>query len=228
MTANSAPKNTSKDNPPKRRRSPEDLRREIVRAATEEYSQHGFTGATTAAIARRANTTETQIFRYFASKAELFNEAMVRPLDSHLQEFTNQATLHTDAPIPKPASHAQSALNYIAELQAFIARHEKMFQSLVMAEADKPDGVEGIGGVDALQAYFARGAATMRARTRDSAKIPPELMVRISFASVLGCTLFESWLYPEDMADKAAIREAVQSFILDGLIQGAPNPPSID
>ena len=197
---------------PRQRRAPAQVREEILRAAEAEYSRYGFSGATTAAIAARANTTETQIFRYFSSKAELFREAIQRPLDSHLQNFmSNVSTASGDAPLEAQAK------TYIAELQDFIAEHQRMFLSLIMAETGKSGEVQGMAAVDALHDYFARGAEVVRGRTGGTDKLPPELMVRISFASLLGCVLFKDWLYPEGMADDDTLRAATTRFVMDGI-----------
>jgi AcrR family transcriptional regulator len=200
-----------KDDRPRQRRSPAQLREEILRAAEAEYSQFGFSGATTAAIAARAKTTETQIFRYFNSKAELFREAILRPLDGHLQNF--MAGNPAAGSVPREAQ----AKSYIAELQDFILQHQRMFLSLIVAETGKDSDVQGMAGVDALHDYFARGAEVVGRRTGGEDKLPPELMVRISFASVLGCVLFKDWLYPEGMADDAMIRAATTRFVMDGI-----------
>ncbi|QSR19869.1 hypothetical protein CA833_22240 [Novosphingobium sp. KA1] len=213
----SLPRNNkaTKGERPRQRRSPSQLREAILRAAEAEYCAFGFSGATTAAIAALAQTTETQIFRYFDSKAELFREAIQRPLDQHLQAFM------AASPAADAAPRELQARSYIAELQDFIEQHQRMFRSLIVAETGKDADVPGMGGVNALQAYFARGAGVVRRRTGGEDKLPPELMVRISFAAVLGCVLFKDWLYPDGMADDAAIRAAMTRFVLDGIYADA-------
>jgi AcrR family transcriptional regulator len=191
----------------RRRRSPDDLRREIMSAAEAEFTKAGFASTTTAAIAAAANTTEAQIFRYFPSKAALFREAMVQPLDQHLRGFLDD---HDD----NAEAHSDQAEAYIAELIQFIGRHKEMFRSLVMAEQQN---VDGIATVDALGDYFARGAASMEERHPKEAKIAPDLMVRISFATVLGHELFKDWLYPPGEHDPQVIRQALTRFVMDAV-----------
>lgn len=202
----SLPRNNeaTKGERPRQRRSPSQLREAILRAAEAEYCAFGFSGATTAAIAALAQTTETQIFRYFDSKAELFREAIQRPLDQHLQAFM------AASPAADAAPRELQARSYIAELQDFIEQHQRMFRSLIVAETGKDADVPGMGGVDVV-----------RRRTGGEDKLPPELMVRISFAAVLGCVLFKDWLYPDGMADDAAIRAAMTRFVLDGIYADA-------
>ncbi len=168
------------------RRSASAVREALLLAAESEFKRSGYTGATTASIARRAKTTEAQLFRYFPTKSALFRAAVQDSLNAHLVAFTDRVV--SDGPGPVPTE--RQAVKYIEELQRFILEHERMFVSLVTTEAYRPDNLEGVDGVDALHAYFDRGAAMMRMRTGDSVKLAPELMVRVSFAAVLACTIF--------------------------------------
>jgi hypothetical protein len=43
------------------------------------------------------------------------------------------------------------------------------------------------------------------------------MLVRTSFAAVLGCVLFNDWMFPPGTAGDDAIREATIDFVLDGL-----------
>ena len=83
-------KKRSKTTPaaPKRRakRSSEEIMQRLIAAAQDEFKRSGFMGATTAAIARKAEITEAQLFRYFSSKAELFREAVFEPLNRHFAD----------------------------------------------------------------------------------------------------------------------------------------------
>ncbi|MFJ5428061.1 TetR/AcrR family transcriptional regulator [Pectobacterium actinidiae] len=59
------------------RLSPEVRRQQILDAALVEFSALGFAGATTARIARRAGTTQSNIYVHFADKEEIF-ETLLR------------------------------------------------------------------------------------------------------------------------------------------------------
>jgi AcrR family transcriptional regulator len=58
-----------------------DRREHLVAAAREQFLRHGFAGARTREIARAAGTTETVMYRLFASKEELFDAAVCVPLE---------------------------------------------------------------------------------------------------------------------------------------------------
>lgn len=194
----------------RKRRSPEELRDRVIEAASEEFERAGYSGATTAAIARRADVTEAQIFRYFSSKADLFRTAIFQPLNRHFADFQARQPA-VDLPV------REGARAYISELQDFIEQHSGMLMSLVVAKAYAQDPTEGGSGLDGLLEYFGRGAALMQGRVGGERKVPADLMVRVSFAAVLGSVLFKDWMYPPGMAGQDAVREATIDFVLDGL-----------
>ena len=69
-----------------------DSKTRILTAAAELFSQHGFRGATTRLIARRAGVNEVTIFRSFGSKERLIAEAI------HCHAATSRATALPDQP----------------------------------------------------------------------------------------------------------------------------------
>jgi AcrR family transcriptional regulator len=54
------------------RQTAEERREAVLEAARVEFAQHGFHGASTDAIARRAGISQPYLFRLFGSKKELF------------------------------------------------------------------------------------------------------------------------------------------------------------
>ena len=59
----------------------------IVAAAQTVFLDEGFSGARTRAIAERAGITEAVLYRHFASKEEIFEAAVLGPLDALLDEL---------------------------------------------------------------------------------------------------------------------------------------------
>jgi AcrR family transcriptional regulator len=197
----------------KKRRSTEENMVRIMRAAAGEFEASGFAGATTAAIARSAEVTEAQLFRYFASKAELFRESVFKPLNQHFLDFLS-AQLSDAA---ETQTRGEKSRRYISELQQFMNQHSKMLMSLVVAQTYEPGSTDALNGIDSLCAYFERGAALMTTRIAATPKVDPKLMVRVSFAAVLACILFKEWIFPSGMASDEEISEAVKDFVMDGI-----------
>lgn len=204
------PQNTPQ-NARRKRRSPEAIRDLIIAAAGAEFEENGYSGATTAQIARRADVTEAQIFRFFESKQELFREAIFQPLNRHFSEF-HASTMRADGTF----DFRENAERYINELQDFMAEHSRSLMSLIVAKEYK-GSAEGLGEIEGLHAYFERGRAMTESRTQGKVMVPPELMVRVSFAAVLGSVMFKDWLFPKGMASDEAIRQAIVDFTIDGI-----------
>lgn len=202
----------------KKRRSSEEIMEKLVAAAREEFKRCGFSGATTAAIARNAEVTEAQLFRYFESKSDLFREAVFEPLNRHFSEFN--ARYPSDA--AREENIRERARLYITELQQFLDEHSKLLLSLVVAQIFTSGGLQGAGGqgveeIESLRHYFDRGAAMMSSRVEKDPKVDPKLLVRVSFAAVLGCVMFKDWIFPTGLASDDDIGSAIIDFVLDGI-----------
>jgi len=198
----------------RRRRSAEEIRGRLLRAAREEFSSKSFAGATTAAIARRAEVAEVQMFRYFPSKAELFREAIFAPLIDHFRSFNAE---HATKALDEESAR-ERALLYIVELQAFLEEHAGELISLFVAQtfdgtASRPAGA----GVEDLQSYFSESVARMSERSRPAATIDPGKIVRVAFGTLLGCLTYRDWLFPDAASEQEGIDEAIREFILQGV-----------
>jgi AcrR family transcriptional regulator len=185
----------------------------MLEAAAAEFKQNGYSGATTAAIARKAGVTEAQLFRYFDSKANLFREAVFRPMDEQLLEFTNRHVAEQDA----KAGFHDNAADYIEALQKFLSEHAEVLTSLMVAQVYGSKEGQGLGAITGLAKYFERNTKVMQSRLMDTAKVDPKLMVRVSFAAVLACVMFKDWLFPPGLASEEDIKNAINDFVLEGL-----------
>lgn len=200
------------------RRGSKEIRRLLLDAATVEFQDRGYRGATTAAVARRANVTEAQLFRYFPSKADLFRAAIFEPLNDHFRAFLEMQEARFDG----QQDYRAAAEHYIAELQGFMRDNSQLLMALFVAETYSGEKLPGVAAIPGLEEYFARGAATMASRTEGRARVAPELMVRVSFAAVMANILFKDWLFPDHMASPGDIAAAIADFTIDGI--SANNP----
>ncbi|MCJ2189020.1 TetR/AcrR family transcriptional regulator [Novosphingobium beihaiensis] len=216
-------KRSSHAGPPKRRNAKE-IRALLIAAATREFADNGYKGGTTAAIARRADVTEAQLYRYFPTKRDLFRAAIFEPLNAHFCAFMDRQ--------PEKASDALEQRDdeqaYIAELQEFMQEHAGLLMSLIVVETHGARDIEGFGAISGLEEYFQRGAAMMRRRHDNTSGIVPELLVRISFAAVMANVLFKDWLFPRGIADDRDIAAAIMDFTIDGLSSRLAVRPGVD
>ena len=216
MAQNEKAQSEATSSPRRKRRAPEQLTNTILHAAAEEFKRLGFAGATTAGIARRADVTEAQLFRYFSSKSQLFREAIFEPLEEQLRAFTDT---HHDG-----ESHAlfeENSALYIEQLRRFVTDNVDMITSLVVAQTYEKEAGQGVGAIQSLQRYFERGEATMRERG-DPAKVDPKLMVRVSFVAVLACVMFRDWIFPPGIASEEEINHAITTFVVEGISANHP------
>ena len=198
----------------RRRRSSQEVADRILTAATQEFGEAGYAGATTAAIAKRADVTEAQIFRLYDSKQSLFRAAIFGPLNEHFTRLMTDRQATDD-------DGRQVARAYISELSDFMAEHSQMLMSLIVASAYSPEASDSVSDMKGLQDYFDQGATTMRKRVQTREKVSPELMVRVSFAAVLANLMFKDWLFPTGTPD-AEIREAITEFVIGGIEANGP------
>lgn len=66
-------------------------RDEVLDAAMIEFAEHGFEGASTEDIARRAGISQPYLFRLFGTKKELFKASVARCLRETLEMFQRAA-----------------------------------------------------------------------------------------------------------------------------------------
>ena len=68
-----------------------DRRASILVTAREVFQENGLAGARTKAIADLAGTSETILYRHFASKEELFEAAVLEPVESLVANLVESA-----------------------------------------------------------------------------------------------------------------------------------------
>src|SRR5512136_3052166 len=89
-----------------RHASNSDGRHEILLAATREFADHGYAGATTAGIARDAGVTQPLVHHHFGSKEGLWRAAM--------------DALFAEVPRIPPANGAAPADALLAVVEGFV------------------------------------------------------------------------------------------------------------
>lgn len=104
---------------PRTRISREARRALIVEAARSEFIASGSQGARTKTIAERAGIAEAMIYQHFKSKDDLFQAAIVQPLEENVVElFAAGPTLASDRPDlqrANTAGYVRSMLEALAE-----------------------------------------------------------------------------------------------------------------
>lgn len=192
----------------RKRRAPEEIRRRLLDAAREEFKARGFARATTAAIARRAEVAEIQMFRYFPTKADLFREAIFAPLRAHVVAFHAEHT-----PLDMPEMLDRSRI-YLGELAAFLRDNARVLISLLAAQSFEQSAA---GAEEGFQAYLGETVSALIRRTGQPVDDDRLTSMRVAFGAMLGCVTYRDWLFPEESTDAAKIDAAIVEFIISGL-----------
>jgi TetR/AcrR family transcriptional regulator len=115
------------------RRSRDDVRQELLEAALVEFGANGFDGASTRAIAERADAHQPQINYHFASKTALWHEA-VDHLFALLDAELGPLVLDLGAPASELAA---SFAEIVHRFVRFAAAHPELNQ-IVVHESTAP------------------------------------------------------------------------------------------
>jgi AcrR family transcriptional regulator len=148
------------------RQSASERREEILDAALEEFAEHGYHGASTEAIARRAGISQPYVFRLFGTKQELFKAVVTRCFRETLEMFQRAA----EGKRGKEALEAMGAA-YVARLQTDRKRLQVQMQAYVACDdpeictvvragyGDLVAYAERVSGLDpvVISAFFAQG-----------------------------------------------------------------------
>jgi AcrR family transcriptional regulator len=113
------------------RRASADVRELLLRAARDEFLAKGYAGATTKAIAARAEVSETVIFNQFGDKTGLFTEAFVSPFGEVVAESLDARN------DPQNSSPAERVERFVEHLSALAREYRPI---LIAAISHRLDG----------------------------------------------------------------------------------------
>lgn len=197
----------------RRRRSRADVSRRIHDAARQLFAELGYHGATTREIARVADVSETLLFRYYGSKAVLFDEVVLQPFNRLLQDFITQRPTSTD---PRADEHFVFAAVY-----DLIEENRVLFTALLSARG--PRGEDGAAPpFEGLLPFFRAGTAEELRKYADRGEAPSfdvGLGLRLAFGMLAASVLLRDWLFPEG----APSRDQIVS-LLEGMVGRALDP----
>jgi AcrR family transcriptional regulator len=125
-------------------------RDDVLDAAMIEFAEHGFDGASTEDIARRAGISQPYLFRLFGTKKELFKASAARCFRETLELFQRAA----EGKRGEEALHAMGGA-YLEELEVNRARLRAQLQTYVSCDDPEIRAVVRAGYGD-LVAYVRR------------------------------------------------------------------------
>lgn len=167
------------------------LRAQVIEAARELFTERGYQGTTTKEIALRAGVSEPTLFKYFGSKASLFEVIVAEPLQDWASSLS---TYWQDLPLE------QIIERYMGELYDVVYSHRALLRPLMAASLDSGGALEEVA--KRVSGEFAEGLATIVAAGRDLAKdrdlpsIDYASALSIEISMILGTVLLEDWVFP--------------------------------
>jgi len=200
---------------PRRRRSPQTRREEILRAASKLFAEKGYTRTTTKEIAREAHIAEGTIYKYFASKQDLLftflESTVVEPLQSLM---TNLAEASDEEVI--------SAL-IINRLNLWNAKHEFVKATFVEALHNPELAIQMreklfAPGMRIVEGFLARRAADGAFRQVDAAVVLRALIGAMFTFTILREIFGE---VPADLTDTDHLTQELTALFLYGVQQPA-------
>lgn len=196
------------------RRSSDKVKTEIVRAAADEFSAHGYAGATMRGVAASAGVSLSVLHRHYASKQELFSAALVTPFLRFFEDFASAWVEHVE----DPWDERTLVHEFVRRLyRALRASRLTLVDLLAVSEADSEILREVRTGLDEIRTRL-RSLEDQDARTRGSGlshDVVPHAN-RMIVALVTGLVVLHPFLSESADEDDDLI-EVATDVLLNGL-----------
>ena len=179
------------------RRSTDEVRRLILEAATDLFSERGVAGTSIRDIARLAGVAEPLLYRHFGSKENLFREAVFTPVRQFFADYTAawRASLQHAGPAPGSGTYMSGLYDVLVAnrglLLTFLASDvRKRTVTDVPSPAPPTDSplVALLGEIEDL--------VTLEQGRSLRASLDPALAVRFTFSLCLSMALFGDLMFP--------------------------------
>jgi len=203
---------------PARRRKRSECEPRIIEAARAVFAEQDYDSATTREIARRAGVSETLLFRYFGSKAGLFDRLLFAPIGGLLNDF-----LSSHSPDQVNADPIASTRAFLTSLLAFVDDNRKLLASfaarrLVSATGGPPPPVPS-----GFEAFYDLAAAEVRRIHAQQGTVPdvaPGTAVRLSLGMVMASILFADWLFSGQPPEREHLVDSLAHMLVHATTGG--------
>ncbi|GAA5146466.1 hypothetical protein GCM10023321_05990 [Pseudonocardia eucalypti] len=178
------------------RRSSAEIRRLLLEAAQALFERQGYQLTTTAQIIERAGVDAPTLYRHFASKAELFEVAIL----SALRDFLDQHFAHWRSVPPGTEDVEALTRRFVVGFFDALESHKESFRLLVSATHE-----EGVLGdlARSISRQFTEGLVAMSEAVLGEAEAQgyrgiksPDSTTAASLGMVLSVVLFGDWVFP--------------------------------
>jgi AcrR family transcriptional regulator len=234
-TPNPAPERSGREPRPRprertknrQRRSRYEVRHAVLVAARELFSAQGYPGTTTQQIATRAHVSETSLYRHYANKRTLFEQAIFEPFEQWVTSYLS-AWSQSDR---SPASLEQQSRSYVTNSYDMLAGSRGLIRSLIATGVQEPhrSPIED----SPLREIFPRleGQLADLAAANGLTGLDIEVTIRATFGMILVLATMPDWMFDgpgsEPPRDRLiAEMAAVMTFGITGREVAAPQGAS--
>jgi len=200
-----------------RRYDPEAARDDILDAAEHLFADNGFDGVSTAAIAKEAGVSQSQIHYHFDTKQKLWDKVFERRFADY---FAAQSALLDDREIDDMERMRNSITSYFR----FFQKNPHYVKLLVRAQLAAGEGGEG-EEAEAMGELLMRKGSEVIAAAQEAGAIRGD--VRPDFVIIGFLSLVSQWfqggrhlMLAHDTGEQAEHDEAYLDFIIRAYLQG--------
>jgi AcrR family transcriptional regulator len=180
------------------RRSTDVVRRLILDAATDLFSERGVARTGMRDIARQAGVAEPLLYRHFGSKENLFREAVFTPVRQFFSDYTDawRSSLEHEGPAPGSGT-------YMSGLYDALRANRGLLLTLLASDVRKriaDDPSAPLPKNSPLVALLSEieDLVTLEQGRSLRASLDPALAVRFTFSLCLSMALFGDLMFPVD------------------------------
>lgn len=199
------------------RRGSREVQNLLLDAARSLFAAKGYAGATTRDIALAAGVSEALLFRHFGTKAQLFERAVIDPINEFISDYVEQWTVRPVGDY----SLERMAFAYVDGFYGLLLEHGDLVLALISAQAY--EAIVDVGGaspisrlLDKLEAVPAR-EADVRGLDFDV-----QIATRLVVGMVMAMALLDKWMFPP--AKRRPSRKRIVSEMVGMVLHGLTNP----
>ena len=209
------------------RRSSQELRGLLLEAARREFAATGYPGTTTRDVARSAGVAHSALHRHFASKTELFAEAVLEPFVTACERLGNACLRQLAAPL----SDEGMMEVFVRDMVTAVSDHSHALEKLMGGPTELSEAT--IARIrDVFNQLFAQMQVMTELEANRRGWFSPKHAddtLRVLMGMILGTTAFGWFLFPDgtDESRAAKARKAMVEIGLWGLARHAPTSSAL-
>jgi AcrR family transcriptional regulator len=185
-------------------------RRLLLESARALFAERGYAGTSTREIARAASVTEPMIFRHFGSKAKLFEEAVLAPFNTFVNEY-----------MADWAARPRGVKSLYEETQDFyrgvydvLAANRRLIHEMIGARAVGGSPTAENGSVPRLGALLERFEEIIEREHDERGFRPfdPAVMTRLLFGLVFSIAIHGDWMFEGATRPRPDVEEFIDEM----------------